>query len=65
LLNLGSKQVESSDHISNRIRAAIEVVPPDRLHLAPDCGMWFLPRQVAYAKLRSLTLAAERVRAEL
>ena len=65
LLNLGRKEVESSDHISNRIRAAIEVVPPDRLHLAPDCGMWFLPRQVAYAKLRSLCLAAECVRAEL
>jgi 5-methyltetrahydropteroyltriglutamate--homocysteine methyltransferase len=47
------------------VRAALEVVPPERLHLAPDCGMWFLPREVAFAKLRALVLAAQLVRAEL
>ena len=35
------------------IRAALEVVPPARLHLSLNCGMWHLPRPVALAKLRA------------
>ncbi|MFN8457753.1 MAG: 5-methyltetrahydropteroyltriglutamate--homocysteine methyltransferase [Anaerolineae bacterium] len=64
-LNLGTHTVEKPEYIAGRIRAAREVVPPERLHLAPDCGMWFLPRQVAFAKLRALVVAAEIVRSEL
>jgi 5-methyltetrahydropteroyltriglutamate--homocysteine methyltransferase len=47
------------------VRQALEVVPVDRLHLAPDCGMWFLPRELAVAKLRALTIGAQIVRSEL
>ena len=65
LLNLGSHEIESVDHIAGRIRAALQVVPPERLHLAPDCGMWFLPRDVAFGKIRALATAASVVRSEL
>ena len=65
LLNLGSQEVETPEHIANRIRDALEVIPADRLRLAPDCGMWFLPREVAYSKLQALTAGAEIVRGEL
>ena len=65
LLNLGTDEVESPEYIAGRIRGALEVVPPERLHLAPDCGMWFLPRDVAYGKIESLVQAARIVRAEL
>jgi 5-methyltetrahydropteroyltriglutamate--homocysteine methyltransferase len=65
VLNLGTHEIETAAHIADRVRAALEVVPSARLHLAPDCGMWFLPREVAYAKLRSMSLAADLVRSEL
>jgi 5-methyltetrahydropteroyltriglutamate--homocysteine methyltransferase len=65
LLNLGTSTVEKPTYIADRIRAALDVVPPSRLHLGPDCGMWFLPREVAFAKMRALVLGAEIVRNEL
>ncbi|GIW07232.1 MAG: 5-methyltetrahydropteroyltriglutamate--homocysteine methyltransferase [Dehalococcoidia bacterium] len=65
VLNLGTEQVESPEHIAARVREALAVVPADRLLLSPDCGMWFLPRHVAYAKIRAMALAAAIVRAEL
>jgi 5-methyltetrahydropteroyltriglutamate--homocysteine methyltransferase len=65
VLNLGTQEIEPVDHIAARIRAALQVVPPERLHLAPDCGMWFLPRDVAYAKLEALVAGAGMVRESL
>jgi 5-methyltetrahydropteroyltriglutamate--homocysteine methyltransferase len=65
VLNLGTQEVETPAHIAARVSAALEVVPPERLHLAPDCGMWFLPRDVAFAKLRAMATAAEIVRCRL
>jgi 5-methyltetrahydropteroyltriglutamate--homocysteine methyltransferase len=62
VLNLGSKEIESVEHITHRIHEALEVVPLDRLHLAPDCGMWFVPRGIAFGKIRNMVLAAEQVR---
>jgi 5-methyltetrahydropteroyltriglutamate--homocysteine methyltransferase len=62
VLDLSNHDVERPEHVATRIRAALEVVPPDRLHLAPDCGMWFLPREVAFAKLRAMVVAADLVR---
>jgi 5-methyltetrahydropteroyltriglutamate--homocysteine methyltransferase len=65
VLNLGTHEIEPVEHIAGRIRAALQVVPPERLHLAPDCGMWFLPRDVAFAKIRAMATAADVVRGEL
>jgi 5-methyltetrahydropteroyltriglutamate--homocysteine methyltransferase len=65
LLNLGTPTVEKPAYIADRIHAALGVVPHDRLHFGPDCGMWFLPREVAFAKMRALVLGAEIVRNEL
>jgi 5-methyltetrahydropteroyltriglutamate--homocysteine methyltransferase len=64
-LNLGTPVVEKPEYIAGRIRQALAVVPPERLHLAPDCGMWFLTRAVAFAKIRALVVAADIVRTEL
>jgi|TARA_B100001964_G_scaffold219014_1_gene260718 5-methyltetrahydropteroyltriglutamate--homocysteine methyltransferase len=63
VLNLGSKEIESVEHITHRIYEALEVVSLDRLHLAPDCGMWFVPRDIAFGKIRNMVLAAGHVRA--
>ena len=65
LLNLDTEApVETVDHVLERARAAIEVVGPDKLSLAPDCGMWFLPREKATAKAAALEGAARILRAE-
>ena len=64
LLNLDTEApVEAVDHIVRRTRAAMEVVPAERLRLASDCGMWFLPRERAFGKIRALEQAAQVLRA--
>jgi 5-methyltetrahydropteroyltriglutamate--homocysteine methyltransferase len=57
--------VEDVATVVARIKNALRFVGPDRLILAPDCGMKYLPREKAFGKLRALAQAAEKVRAEL
>ena len=57
--------VEDVDTIVDRIREALKFVAPERLTLAPDCGMKYLPRARAFGKLSAMARAAARVRAEL
>lgn len=64
LLDLGTEAVETPDHIARRLDAAMRVVPPERLHPASDCGMWYLPRPVADAKINALAAGARLVRAD-
>lgn len=54
--------VETVEHIVERATAAISVIGPERLRLAPDCGMWFLPRDHATAKITAMELAAQELR---
>lgn len=49
--------------MAERIRRVLKVVPPERLVAAPDCGMKFLTRDVAFAKLRALVAGARLVAA--
>ena len=65
VLNLGDMTVEMPETVAARIRAALHYVEPERLILAPDCGMKYLPRAVAFGKLCALAEGARRVRAEL
>jgi 5-methyltetrahydropteroyltriglutamate--homocysteine methyltransferase len=65
VLDLSTNDVEPPRVIADRLRAALAVVPPERLIAAPDCGMKFLPRSVAFAKLVALAEGAAQVRAEL
>jgi 5-methyltetrahydropteroyltriglutamate--homocysteine methyltransferase len=57
--------VEDVDTVVQRIRNALRFVPPERLILAPDCGMKYLSRPKAFGKLTALSRAAAKVRAEL
>src|SRR6185437_2502655 len=57
--------VEDVDTVAARIKEALRYVDPQRLVVAPDCGMKYLPRDKAFGKLRAMVQAAERVRAEL
>ena len=57
--------VETAGEVAARIEAALEFIEPERLQVAPDCGMKYLPRDVAFAKLRALVEGAAQVRARL
>jgi 5-methyltetrahydropteroyltriglutamate--homocysteine methyltransferase len=65
VLDLNDRNVERAHQVATRIRAALDVVPAERLIVTPDCGMKYLPRDVAFGKLAALAAGADLVRAEL
>jgi 5-methyltetrahydropteroyltriglutamate--homocysteine methyltransferase len=65
VLDLGASDVETPELVAGRIGGALEVVPPERLVVAPDCGMKYLPRDRAFRKLRSMVAGARLVREDL
>jgi 5-methyltetrahydropteroyltriglutamate--homocysteine methyltransferase len=65
VLNLNDPSVETPQQVAERARRALPYVPAERMVLAPDCGMKYLPRESAAGKLRSLTSAAASLRADL
>ena len=65
VINLDDMAVETPEIVAARIRNALRFVPPDRLIVAPDCGMKYLPREVAFGKLKALVEGARIVRGEL
>ena len=65
VLDLGTTEVETPEAIAQRIRSALEHTDPHRLSVSPDCGMKFLPRRVARAKLAAMVEGARIVRSEL
>ena len=58
VLDLNDMEVESAEIVADRIRAALDHIDPERLMVGPDCGMKYLPREVARGKLRSLVEGA-------
>jgi 5-methyltetrahydropteroyltriglutamate--homocysteine methyltransferase len=65
VIDLSDPEVESAETVAARIREALKYFPPERLTAAPDCGMKYLPRAVAFGKLQALCAAAAMVSAEL
>jgi 5-methyltetrahydropteroyltriglutamate--homocysteine methyltransferase len=65
VLDLSTPDVETPEQIAARARRALPHVPPDRIVLAPDCGMKYLPREAAAGKLTALAQAAGLLRAEV
>jgi 5-methyltetrahydropteroyltriglutamate--homocysteine methyltransferase len=65
VISMGDPEPESPQTVAARIRRALEHLPPERLIPAPDCGMKYIPRDVALAKLKALAEGAAIVRREL
>lgn len=65
VIDLGSPSAETPEIVAERVRAGLEYLPPERLVVAPDCGMKYLPRQLAFEKLCALGEGARIVRREL
>ncbi len=63
-LDLNDMQVETPQVVADRIRRALEHVKPEQVVLAPDCGMKYLPRDVAQGKLVAMVEAARQLRQE-
>lgn len=65
VIDLNDMIVETPETVAERIRAALEHIPVERLVVAPDCGMKYLPREVAFAKLKTMVDGTKIVRREL
>jgi 5-methyltetrahydropteroyltriglutamate--homocysteine methyltransferase len=65
VLDLSDHTVETPDIVAGRIRRALPHVSPERLVVAPDCGLKYLPREVAFGKMKAMVDGAALVRAEL
>jgi len=61
VLDLGSSEAETPEAVADRARKALEVVGPERLVVAPDCGMKYLPRELAFRKLEAMVAGARLV----
>jgi len=65
VIDLASHEVESPELVASRIRRALPYVEAANLLVAPDCGMKYLPREVAFGKLKAMVAGARQVRREL
>jgi 5-methyltetrahydropteroyltriglutamate--homocysteine methyltransferase len=65
VIDLGDRTIETAETVAARIRTGLKYVSADRLVPAPDCGMKYLPRAVAFGKLKALSDGAAIVRKEI
>jgi 5-methyltetrahydropteroyltriglutamate--homocysteine methyltransferase len=65
VLDLADPEIETAEVIADRIRRGLNYVAAERLVPAPDCGMKYLPRHIAFGKLKAMAEAAAMVRREI
>lgn len=65
VIDLSSPEVETAATVAARIRRALPFVPAENIIVAPDCGMKYLPHDIAFAKLQAMVAGARLVREEL
>ena len=65
VIDVKTNEVESASFVADRLRRALEVIPPERLVITPDCGLVRLHREVAFGKLCAMVEGTKMVRQEL
>ncbi|OLT09868.1 5-methyltetrahydropteroyltriglutamate--homocysteine methyltransferase [Pseudonocardia sp. CNS-139] len=65
VVDLSTPEVETAETVADRVRRAFAYLPPEKVVIAPDCGMKYLPREAAEGKMRAMAGAAALLRAEL
>jgi 5-methyltetrahydropteroyltriglutamate--homocysteine methyltransferase len=65
VIDLADPTVETAETVADRIRAALPYAAPEQLVVAPDCGLKYLAREVAFGKMRAMVAGSEIVRQEL
>jgi 5-methyltetrahydropteroyltriglutamate--homocysteine methyltransferase len=63
-IDLSDMAIETPQKVAERVRKALKHVKPEHVILAPDCGMKYLPREVAYGKMKAMVEGAKILRAE-
>jgi 5-methyltetrahydropteroyltriglutamate--homocysteine methyltransferase len=64
VIDLGNPEIEPASVIAERIRHGLKFISADHLIPAPDCGMKYMPRHIAFGKLKAMCEAAALVRGE-
>ncbi len=65
VIDLSTHQIETPEVVAARIRRALPFVSPERLVVAPDCGMKYLPADAAFGKIKAMAAGAKIVRGEV
>ncbi len=65
VIDVKDEHVETSSVVAERIRQALEYIPAEQMWIVPDCGMKFMPRDRAFAKLKAMVEGTHMVRKEL
>jgi len=65
VLDLSDMAIETPETVAARIRRALPHVPAEKIVVAPDCGLKYLPREVAFGKMKAMVEGAKIVRAEI
>ena len=63
-IDLSDMQVETPQLVAERVKRALPYVKPEDVIVAPDCGMKYLPHDVAFAKMRAMVEGARLLRSE-
>ena len=63
-IDLSDMTVETPQKVAERLKRALKHVKPENVVVAPDCGMKYLPREVAFGKMRAMVEGAKLLRAE-
>ena len=63
-IDLSDMTVETPQKVVERIKRALKYMKPENVIVAPDCGMKYLPREVAFGKMRAMVEGAKLLRAE-
>jgi 5-methyltetrahydropteroyltriglutamate--homocysteine methyltransferase len=62
VLDLSTYEIETPETVAARIRRALPYVSAERLVIAPDCGLKYLPREVAFGKMKAMVAGAAQLR---
>lgn len=65
VVDVHTNEIDPVEEIKENIKKGLEIVPPERLTVSPDCGLKLLPREIAYGKMENLATAARQVEREL
>ena len=65
VIDLADMNVETPQIVADRIRRALPFVSAERIVVAPDCGMKYLPRAIAFAKIKAMAEGAALVRRDI
>jgi 5-methyltetrahydropteroyltriglutamate--homocysteine methyltransferase len=63
-IDLSDMKVETAETVATRIRRALQYIPADKVIVAPDCGMKYLPHDVAFGKMQAMVAGAKILREE-